>query len=502
MVVDELRRRDPLRVRLRRRWPFVVAAGLALLVVLRLVIGGRESLGAYGGTGPADVLERLFGGKAGVTRQTLADYGRGIVQGVFVLPFALGAAAALAAGFGRLGPRLRSPALITLGSGAAVFAVVAVFTQEVVVEERYVFYPVALLALFAVAALEHAPRVRWWLPVGAALALWLVIDGTPAPALDAYNFFARPGGAFWTRVVDHRAELGLGDARWVIAAGLGLALVVLWLRPRALAVALGLCLAAQVLALNYDLRQELHGTVDVPGGLADGAELDFFDELIPDGQRAGIVPATSQSQSPDVEALQVWNRDPDFTVVVHFGAAAASHQAYVTVTRGADGVLTTAEPVPPYLIALPDDPGAQFSGEIVARPEGTPYALRRGASVRRALWSASLDSFAGVRPDEPVVLALDRAQDRSVRFVDVVLQAPAAATYELRGPGRRRPAGSIAAGAETTVRLSVPRCATAEPCPAVRWTLQAQGPGAPAPVPGEPGRAVSLVMPAARLIRG
>ena len=205
-------------------------------------------------------------------------------------------------------PRLVIPSIVTLAGAAAVVVVVSISTVGGSLEERYVFYVYTPIALLAVAGLGQVYRLRWWIAGGGAVALWALIAGYPAPASDAGNFFANPAGAFWSRVLHHRLVgweqdvfgwMFLGPTGWLlVAAGLGAMLLFVALareRPRLVVAVLGaglaLCAAAQVAALDYDFKQELHGTTDVPGGIALSNDRSadretWLDDRLPGGQRA------------------------------------------------------------------------------------------------------------------------------------------------------------------------------------------------------------------------
>ena len=296
IVAEAMRRRDerdlPLRQwfgRVLRREALVVAAGIAAAVAAGVLVirGGSGVSSHYGGLDFDTSIQRLFGETAGDTWRTVLTYLRGVVVGSFVFPVALGFGVAFAGICGRLGRRFVIPSLVALLSLAVVVIVVSTSTVGGAIEERYVMYVYTPIAVLAVAGLPHIHRIALWLIPGGAAALYILAEGFASPARDAGNFFAAPAGAFWTRVVQHRLVgweddllgwLSIDARGWLlVGAGLVAMLIFILVAQRrghtrvivpTLAGGLALCAIAQALVLNYGFKQELYGTVDVPGGIA------------------------------------------------------------------------------------------------------------------------------------------------------------------------------------------------------------------------------------------
>ena len=234
--------------------------------------------------------------------------------GGFVFPVAIGFGVAFAGVLGRLGRRFVIPSLVALLGLAVVVIVVSTSTVGGALEERYVMYVYPPVAVLAVAGLPEIYRIRYWLIPGGAAALYLLAEGIPSPSFDAGNFFAAPAGAFWSRVVQHRLVgweddlfgwLSIDPRGWLLV-GLGLVamfvfVVVAGRRGHArlivptLATGLALCVVAQALVLNYGFKQELYGTVDAPGGIAqapghDGDRETWLDDQGDTGRDIAVMP--------------------------------------------------------------------------------------------------------------------------------------------------------------------------------------------------------------------
>jgi hypothetical protein len=519
-----------------RRQALVVGAGVAVAAAAGvLALRGTSGLGAYGGFDFATVIERLFGDRAADTRQTMLDYTRSLVVGGFVLPFAIGLGVALAGATGRLGRRLVIPALVALAGAAVVVVAVSVYTVGSAFEERYVFYVYTPIAVLAVAGLEQAHRIRWWLVAASALTLWPLSEGSARPALDSGHFFAAPAGAFWARVVDHRLAgwwedlfgwSSIDPRGWLlVAAGLSAMLMFVVVaarsRPRLaaalLATGLALCAAAQVAALDYDFKQELYGTTEAPGGIAlsEGSAIDretWLDDRLPAGKWAAVVPGVPSFGAPlgGTEKLSFWNRALDATVVLSWNEApspAPPGYGLVGTRLGRDGLVRWS-PRPDWVAAQRDDPRVQFPGRIVARSSLSPYALYRTARWDRAVWTS-----VGLEPDgvllagRPVTMRIDRRSAPGARVVAVTLQAADGATepvrWRLTRAGRPVATGRLRPGRTRRVQVPVPVCEAAQACPPVAWKLRGSGPAVGLPLPGygAPGalRSVLLKVAAARL---
>ena len=521
---------------LRRPLTLLGTAGAALVAAWLLTRGGSESLGAYGGFTTSTLTDGLFGAGRSETLRTVLTYARGLVGGMFVLPFALGLAVGLAGLFGRLGRALVVPSAVVLGGLLAVLVVVSLWTKGAALEERYVFYPVGLIAILAVAGIEQAGRLRAWIGAGAALAFWPFVAGAAWPGTLAEHFFSAPGKAFWARVLDARLRQWEGrllgwtlipPTGWLLlAVGLIVLVLVVRLPARrgplvrvALIGGLGLCLVGQALSLNYDFRQELYGTTANPGGIAGApghslSERPAFVGGHTGGEPAAVLPTLVQSGASGgaVETMTFWNPDIESTVDVRWAGAPmpVPPGGGVTPTElGADGLARwTADP-PPYVVAVPNDPRVQFpSGPRIAGFDDTWFQLRK-TEGERALWSAAgLQPDAALVPRGAVEMAFDRAARRGTTGVTLQLDVPkeaegsTRATIVAEGGGEVR--RTLPAGRRTLVRLNVPPCPSSGTCEPMRWTLQAKGKGAAAPLAGygasEP-RTVLLHMSAVRLGR-
>ncbi|MGH2745593.1 MAG: hypothetical protein ACRDN8_24495, partial [Thermoleophilaceae bacterium] len=498
-----------------RREALVVAAGMfALAALIVLAVGGTSGLGAYGTVGFDAAADRLFGDGASETRRAMLTYTRSLVVGGFVFPFAIGLGVALAGVAGRAGRRLFLPSLVALSGFAVVVVAVSIFTVGAPLEERYVFYVNAPIAILAVAGLDQVHRLRGWLAGGSALTLWALIAGYPLAAADARDFFTGPAGAFWSRVINHRllgweqdlfGWMFLGPTGWLlVAAGLVAMLIFIGVargRPRlvtaVLAAGLALCAAGQVAALNYDLDQELYGTVDFPGGIAlsddRGADREtWLDDQLPEGARAAIMPGipTVGAGWGGIERVQFWNRALDATVVTPWNRAPSpgpAGYAFVNTWVGPDG-LARWSPRPEWVAAYRDDPRVQFPGRLVARSPVSPYALYRTADSDRAAWtSVGLEADGAVLRGEPVTMTLDPDSASGASAVVLTLQpvdgATAAVRWRLIRQDRPVAAGRLGPGQSRRVRVPVPACRAGAACPPVKWKLRASGPAVEIPLP-------------------
>jgi hypothetical protein len=516
-----LRPRDerPLRLALGRQAPILVLLAVGIVGVVYLLGPGSSRLGRYGTLDLHSVGSRLFGSESGIARHTMMAYTRSLVLGTLVLPFALGLATALAGLAGRLSRSVGILSIVALASLILVVGGVAVSTTGGALEERYVFYAVAPLALLAGAGIERARRLWPWAVAAGAFALWMLAKGTAFPANDSGNFFAAPAGAFWTRVMDYRLRtweqdlfgwLGVHPRGWLLI-GLGLIVLVAVLalarfRPRAawalLAAAAALCLAGQATVLTYSLHQELNGTVSAPGGIAAGPRETFVDKGLPGGKDAAIVPAVVSGVEPGggAERLTFWNDGLDATVALGWdGSPVPAPPGFWVIGSNIarDGVADLIGKIPPYLAAQVDDPRVQFSTRLVRRSPDSRYGLY-AAPQQRALWTAQ-----GVQPDGAVVtrapsdLTVNRAA--GVRAAHVTLLAPTGQKrperWRISARGRTVASGRLRDGAKTVVVLRVPPCGKGA-CSPWAWRLDTTGPGVPSSLPvygpAPPPRAVAL----------
>jgi hypothetical protein len=477
-----------------------------------LLSRGTASLGAYGGFTFHSIWDGLFGAKADATRHTFMTYARSLVVGSFVLPMAMGLGAALAALCGRLGRAFVVPAVAALGGFMIVLTGVSIWTAGAALEDRYVFYAYAPIALFAVAALEHLPRLRRWIAAGSVLTLWALITGYAAAAANAGHFFASPPGAFWTRVMFWRLQkyegklLGwtlLGRPGWLLIA-IGLVLLV-WVvaaartYPRVVAGLLGAALAfaalAQIVSMDYDFKQELYGTVDVPGGIAGSpghaAEReDWIDPKIPDGQSAGVVPGVMGIDTPygGQERISFWNREIGTTVGTEWNGApvpAPPGMDVVPTSVYADGLAHWPGTLPSWLVAFRDDPRIQFRAKFVAASPTSLFGLYRTEPAERAVWTASgVDGDGAVLKGRAAHMVLDRAVARA-HTVTLRVHAPdalpAPVRWRIERAGHDVASGRIKAGKDASVKLAVPSCSGR--CDPVAWDLFARGKEAPTPFP-------------------
>src|SRR5262249_25126208 len=135
--------------------------------------------------------------------------------------------------------------------------------------------------------------------------------------------FHAPAGAFWSRVLDPRLRhaesslLGwtlLSPTGWLLFA-VGLAAMVVFVRVAdrhtrvvraVLASGLTACALMQLVAMQYDFKQELNGTTSVPGGIAGSPghadRPTFLDAAMPSGASAMIIPAAAGG----AEVAEMW----------------------------------------------------------------------------------------------------------------------------------------------------------------------------------------------------
>jgi hypothetical protein len=518
-----------------RREAIVLTAVLAAAVVLVLLYArGAGSLGAYGHVGFDTAIDRLFGDEARETRRVMLTYVRSLVVGGFVFPFAIGLAVALAGVAGRAGRRLVIPSVVALTGAAAVVMSAAIFTVGAALEERYVFYVYTPIAVLAVAGLDQVHRLRGWLALGSALAVWALLAGYHMAGGDAGNFFGAPAGAFWTRILHHRllgweqdlfGWMFIGPTGWLlVAAALGAMLVFVWAargRPRmvvaVLATGLALCAAAQVAALDYGFKRELNGTTEAPGGIALSGDRaadreTWLDDHLPDGEAVAIMQGlhSPAARWGGTERLSFWNRAIDATVSTQwYGPVGPAPPGYAIVGTelGPDGLVRWS-PRPEWLAAPRDDPRVQFPARLAARSPVSRYGLYRTAPSDRALWtSVGLQPDGAVLARTPVTMTVDPPLTDGARTVVLTLQAAEGANRAVRWRLTRedRPvaSGRLRPGQTREVRLPVPQCSSEDACAPVSWTLKASGPtvGIPLPDFGPPGpvRPVTLMVSSARI---
>jgi hypothetical protein len=415
-----------------------------------------------------------------------------------------------------------------------VIGAVSVFTVGAAIEERYVFYVYTPIAVLAVAGVSQLCRLRGWIAAGGALTLWPLIAGHAAPSGDAGHFFAAPGGAFWSRVVQHRLVaweqdlLGwtlIAPTGWLLVAiGLGALVMFLWVardRPGlaagVVAAGLALCAVGQVAILDYDFKRELNGTPEVPGGIAltddrEGDRETWLDDSLPDGERAAIQPGIPSfaDRMGGTERLSFWNEKLDAAVGLSWYPAPTPFPpgySLAATELGPDGLAVWSSR-PEWLAAHSDDPRIQFAGEEVARSPVSRYALYRTAPSDRAIWTGvGLEGDGAVLARKPVTMTLDRDSAGAARAVAITLQAVEGVTrtvrWQVRRGGRPVAAGRLRAGQTREVRLTVPGCEADRACPPVSWTLRASGSpvGIPFPAFGAPGppRPVLLQLMSARI---
>jgi hypothetical protein len=496
VVVGEImsRRSGPegrfrMREALRRRAPTVAATALGLLAVAVIARDGGSRLGAYGGFASTSFFDAVWGSTADDSGRAMLTNLRSLAVGSLVFPLVLGLAATLAGARGRLGARFVIPAITTLASFVAVLAVVSIWTGLTVFEERYVFYVYAPVAIVAVALVRQLTRAAVDIAVAGAVVLLAMAEGIVHPGNIGVNFFSAPGGAFWTRVVDHRVRSlendvlgmlpGAGGGWELFAIGVAALVVVAllsarraWLRT-AVAVGLGVCAVGQVLVLQYDYDKLLYGTSQAPGGLAlsDDRSLDrdeWIDDALPDGARAAIVPALASPQAPygDTERQQFWNKSLDASVAIKFAFVPTSvPPGFETINAGLqDGIATWEGTSYDWVVAQPNDPRVQFSGTEVARSDTAPLALYKLDLPATAVWTgAGVDSDGAMLAGSEALLTLNRRAGEDVRAVTLGLRAPAELPGDVRwtirrSGGGRVASGTLAPGAERSVRLDVPRC--------------------------------------------
>ena len=532
IVAEAMRRSEerdlPLRqwfLRVLKREALIVAACVVVAVMAAVLVvrGGSALSGHYGGLDFDTSFQRLFGETAGDTWRTIFTYLRGVVVGGFVFPIAIGFGVAFAGLLGRLGRRFVIPSLVALLGLAVVVIVVSTSTVGGALEERYVMYVYPPVAVLAVAGLPEIYRIRYWLIPGGAAALYLLAEGIPSPSFDAGNFFAAPAGAFWSRVVQHRLVgweddlfgwLSIDPRGWLLI-GLGLVAMLVFVVVAGrrghtrvivptLATGLALCVVAQALVLNYGFKQELYGTVDAPGGIAqapghDGDRETWLDDQGDTGRDIAVMPGVVSpgARWGGAEVLQFWNRALDSTVALPWNGtvvpAAAGYDSVVDTQLGADG-LARWTLRPQWLAAYRDDPRVQFPGRLVARSPVSRYGLYRTATPERALWTSL-----GLQPDGAVLrgasvgMTLDRSSAGRPPAVTLTLRAVPGATkpvsWRLIRDGRPVAAGQLRPNRSREVRLPVPDCPAGRRCAPVEWALRASGPavGTPLPVFGAPG---------------
>lgn len=517
----------------RRRVPLVGAGVVAFAGLVALTLTGGGALGAYGGGfSNTDFLrERIFGESGMVVRDAALVYARNVAVGALVLPFALGLAGGLGAIRGRLGEQARSPALAILGGFVVVVGIVALWTGGASLEERYVAFAGAPLAILAVAAVQGLSRLAVDLALGAAITAAVVAWGAPVLGADAAYFFAAPGGASWTRVVDPRLvqlgqPLGLRPSALVGVGLLGVVLVGSVLaraRPRTagavVLAALAACLIGQGAGAVYAIDRHLDGTDEAPGGLAssDGPLEDrrWIDERVGDDARVGIVAAPSGRGSPygNPELHQLFNRSLDVVVDIHTPEAPVTAPPGYDVVRTAlgegDVALWLGSLQVRWLVAEVDDPRVQFAGRLVARDRGSGYGLfATGAQNEARYTGLGIDADGAVLDGRPARLLVTRNGTDPPRRVRVRLQglldAPAPVRWTLRREGGRALSGTLSPGAARTVEVPVPACG-ADPCGRMGWTLTTSGSAVPQPLPayGPPGpmRPVALYVQGVQLVR-
>jgi hypothetical protein len=497
------------RAALRREWPIVVTAVIALLGAIVFLAGSGSALGRYGAVDADSIASRLWGGEADGTRRLMLTFTRSLVIGSFVLPFVLGLAAALAGTAGRLSRRLTIPAVVTLSSLLTTIVGVSVYTITNFPEERYVFVVCAPIAVLAAAALEHVDALRRWVAGAGVITVWILLTGVPYLSAGPSDFFAAPAGATWSRVIDHRlrdveadlfGRLFIPATGWFLLAVL-IALLVLWIgvarpRPRlrrgVIGAGLALCLVAQVVMLAYALKQELYGTTDQPNGIAlsDNRASDreeWIDAALPDGAKAAVVPgSTTITPLGYAEALSFWSKEVDATVAMPWNGSpvpVAPGDGVYQTQIGANGLAAWQGDRPQWIVAQGDDPRVQFAGAVAGRrPTGLFEAIEL-TDAPTAAWTANgAGSDGGVPAGKPVELTVDRVQLPDVRAIELEFTSPAGGT----GPARWRVTrdgatvsrGSVDATRPRTTTLRVPACVSDSACAPLRWQLRASGTGA------------------------
>ena len=166
----------------------------------------RSRSARYGGFTASTFTDGLLGAGRSETLRTVLTYARGLVGGMFVLPFALGLAVGLAGLFGRLGRALAVPSAVVLERAARRCSSSSRCGRRA---RRWrsatSSHPVGLIAILAVAGVERAGRLRALDRRPAPRSpFWPFVAGLPWPGQLAEHFFAAPGKAFWSRVLDAR----------------------------------------------------------------------------------------------------------------------------------------------------------------------------------------------------------------------------------------------------------------------------------------------------------
>jgi len=509
-------RREWWRGLLRREALILLAAMAAGAVGVAIAVrGGAGVSGRYGGLDFSSSAQRLFGAGAKDTWRTVLTYFRGIVVGGFVFPFALGAGVAFAGIAGRLGRRFVIPSLVAVLGALVVVVVVSTSTVGGSIEERYVMYVYPPLAILAVAGLPVIERVGLWLVPGVGLAVYALAEGIAPPFFNAGNFFAAPGGAFWSRVVEHRLVSAEDDLLgwlvqpkgWLLVA---LALAVMcafvliagWMDRGSLLVpvlagGLALCLVAQVLVLNYDFKRELYGTTEGPGGIAlapgrDGDRHTWLDDRGSPDSGVAIVPGVIGDGGAwgGTEIEQFWNKSIDSTVSLTWDGTVlpVPPGGSVLETRIGDDGPAEWLTRPAWLAAHRDDPRMQFAGTLVARSPTSRYALYRPGRSPRALWtSTGLQPDGSVLSSTPVKMTLNPAAAGGASSVTITLSpAPEAKRpvhWTVSRAGRAVTAGELGPRQTREVRLALPACGAGGRCSPVHWELRASGPAVPVPLP-------------------
>lgn len=479
----------------RTEWLLLIAFVLIGAFAIHLLRGGTATLGDYGATAtPSGIWDRLFGDLADPTRRSAMTFLRSLVMGSFVFPFALGIGAALGAATGRLGRRLIVPGVLTLVSIPLVIG--GVVLAQASQEERYVFYPATLIALFAVAALEHLRRLRGWITAGGVIAVWALLVGAPGPGTTSFDFFHAPAGAFWTRVLDARMKRWEGDllgwtllprTGWLLFAA-GLVVLVVMLRlllvrrgalvRGVLAGGLALCALLQVVAMQYGFQQELHGTTAVAGGIAGapghGERLTYIDAAMPAGASAILQPALARPEAPtaDAEYAEIWSKKIDTVLSLSYvgaGVPAAAGMSVIDTRIGPDGLARWTAKLPRWLVTAPDDPRLQLPATLVAPGKTSAYAVWKLAAGDRARWTGQgIGPDGSVPPGHAATLTLD-ARATGATSVRLTFAAPGPQPARVTvGRSRLR----LKPGATGELALRVPRGSA----DTAAWALRATGP--------------------------
>jgi hypothetical protein len=526
-----------LRAAVRRRAVLLVAL-LGIVVVAALFLRSNSGVfGSYSDSTGTNQLTLIWDSRD-VLEGAIATYLRSLVTGTFVFPFVLAVAGALAAMRGALGRAATLPAVAAAVMFVVLFVAVAAITRTGTLEERYVFYMYVPVALFAAAAATRVHRMPVELALAGLLTAWALSSGRARLASVSYHFFDAPGGAFWSRVVEHRLLAAEQRLPAVLIPGaptgwrlLELALVVLLLvavlarlaartRPvvgAVIAGGLALCLVGQALALDYDFRSLLYGVKEAPGGFAGAPghaadRNDWIDEALPAGQHVAYL--ASQLSLGGPETTEYWNRSIDNVVALPNFSSPVLASAGQGVMRPTltGGLLAWNGPDDLWLAASADDPRAQFAGRVVKPPRSGSMVLTRLAHPIRSVWTSI-----GIEPDfslidgNTITMTVARGgQDPPVRAVDVVLRGADAlagrARWVVKGSPARPARGDLRAGRTQVVRLTVPPCRGASGCGPVSWKLKtsARRPAMVSlPVYGAPPppRPVTMQLLRARLVR-